>query len=233
MRRAGKSIGFALFATLRRLTGGVAGVGIGVIDLVGGWIVPMNEINNPVIAHLLTRRTVPALQLGKPAPDDARISEMLKAAMRAPDHGKLAPWRFIVFRNGRWDELVDRLMELWRRNNPEASAEAESVERNKHVGGPLVVAVVSTAGQHPKIPEWEQILSAGAVCMNLLHAAHGFGFAAQWLTGWPAYDAEARGILKLAPDERIAGFIHIGTPRESPAERARPDPDELVTDWQG
>lgn len=186
-----------------------------------------------ILDHLLTRRTIPAARLVGPAPDPDTLAVMLKAAVRVPDHGKLAPWRFILFEGAAREALTDRLMDVWRVANPAASEEAAAVERGKRCGAPLVVAVVSRAAPHPKIPEWEQQLSAGAVCMNLIHAAHAQGFAAQWLTGWPAYGEASRSVFGLEYGERIAGFIHIGTPAEAPVERDRPDIASLVTHWQG
>jgi nitroreductase len=193
----------------------------------------MKHQQSAVLAHLLTRRTIPAARLVEPAPDPVQLADMLRAAVRVPDHGKLAPWRFIVFEGTRRAELTDRLVGLWREARPQATPEAEAVERGKLSGAPLVIAVVSRAAPHAKIPEWEQQLSAGAVCMNLVHAAHAQGFAAQWLTGWPAYDAGARSLMGLEDGEQIAGFIHVGTPDEAPVERDRPDIEALTMRWQG
>lgn len=193
----------------------------------------MSKDTSAVLAHLLTRRTVPAARLVEPGPDGDQISALLKAAIRVPDHGKLAPWRFIVFAGDQRAVFADRLMALWRASHPEASEQSEAVERGKLDGAPLLIAVVSRAGPHPKIPEWEQQLSAGAVCMNLIHAAHALGFAAQWLTGWPAYDFHAAKLMGLDEAERVAGFVHIGTPSEAPVERDRPDVAALITWWRG
>ncbi len=193
----------------------------------------MPEAQSALLEYLLTRRTIPAKRLVEPAPTPDQLATMLKVAVRVPDHGKLAPWRFVVLAGAARQKFADRLMAVWRAAHPEATGQAEEIERGKLDGAPLLVAVVSRAGDHPKIPEWEQIMSAGAVCMNLIHAAHAHGFAAQWLTGWPAYDAGAAQIMVLAEGERIAGFIHVGTPDEAPVDRDRPDPAELTTWWQG
>lgn len=189
--------------------------------------------NPALIAHLETRRSVAAAQLVSPAPGAQTLERMLAIAVRVPDHGKLAPWRFVVCDPKNRAVLADRLMTIWRAANPDASAAAESVERGKREAAPMVVAVISRAAPHPKIPEWEQLLSAGAVCLNLLHAVCAFGFAAQWLTGWPAYDADAAALLGLDEGERVAGFVHIGTPAEAPAERERPDVAAVTTRWRG
>lgn len=192
----------------------------------------MNDTTD-LLNHLRARRSIPAARLVAPAPDPAETETMLRIAARVPDHGKLAPWRFIVIDEARRVAFTDRLMEIWTRNNPSASAEAEAVERGKREGAPMVVVAVSTAAEHPKIPVWEQQLSAGAACMNLIHAAHALGYAAQWLTGWPAYDRDVAAALGLRPGERIAGFVHVGTPAEPPVERDRPDLSALLTRWQG
>lgn len=183
--------------------------------------------------YLATRRSIPAARLVAPGPDEASLLSMLRIAARVPDHGKLAPWRFIVIGGPERDVFTDRLMDIWRSRNETASAEAAAVERGKRAGAPLIVAVVSRAAEHPKIPVWEQELSAGAVCMNLVHAAHAGGYAAQWLTGWPAYDADVANLLGLQEGERIAGFVHIGTPAEAPVERDRPELDSIVVRWFG
>jgi nitroreductase len=193
----------------------------------------MNRPVSHLMTYLATRRSIPAARLVGPAPNGEELRGLLRIAARVPDHGKLAPWRFVVIQGDARPAFLDAVMAVWCRNNPDASAAAATVERGKRGGSPLIVAVVSCAGEHPKIPVWEQQLSAGAVCLNLVHAAHAGGYAAQWLTGWPAYDAEIGGVLGLKPDERIAGFIHIGTADEAPVERDRPDIDSIVTVWEG
>jgi nitroreductase len=180
---------------------------------------------------LLSRRSVPAFMLGEPGPAPDQIETLLTAASRVPDHGKLAPWRFILIEGEARAKLADRLAEA---ALAEAGVDPQKVEEDKkRFGAPLTVIVVSRAGPHVKIPEWEQVLSAGAVCMNLMLAAHAEGFAANWLTGRAAYDKTAADILGLADAERVAGFIHVGTAAEAPSDRPRPPLDEIVTRWQG
>lgn len=183
------------------------------------------------IEFLTARRSVLAQFLGPPAPDHQQLDKILTAAIRVPDHGKLAPWRFVSFRGERCAEVGEALLQLRLARGEDLSDEERAIEQGRFTRAPLVIAVVSRAAPHPKIPEWEQILSAGACCMNLLNGAHALGFTAQWLTGWPVYDMEAREILGLAPDERLAGFIHIGTPSVAPHERPRPGPSEILTEW--
>jgi nitroreductase len=150
----------------------------------------------------------------------------LTLAVRVPDHGKLAPWRLIVFegegRERAGAALAGVAEAAGNGRNPEE-------ERARFTRAPLVVAVVSRAAPHVKIPEWEQVMSAGAVCLNLIHAAAAHGFSAQWLTEWPAYDEAAKAALGIAPGERVAGFIHIGVPQVAMTDRDRPPLDRIVT----
>ncbi len=182
--------------------------------------------------HLRTRRTIPAAFLGEPGPDAAQLREILTIAARVPDHGKLAPWRFIVFEGAARGEAGRLLLEQRLRHEPDLSESERAAELGRFTKAPLVVAVVShVTPEHRKATELEQILSAGAVAMNLLHAAHALGFAGQWVTERPATDPEAGRLLGLGEHERIVGFIHIGTPTVPPQERPRPDVDTLITRW--
>ena len=180
---------------------------------------------------LLTRRSIPAINLGEPGPDEAILRSILTAAARVPDHGKLSPWRFILFTGNARGEAGRKLADIVKARDPETGQDRIDQECTRFERAPVVVGVVSKAAPHPKIPEWEQVLSAGAVCMNMLTAAHAAGFAAQWLTEWYTFDEEAASMLGLAGGEKFAGFIHIGTPKEPPFERARPDLDTIITRW--
>lgn len=181
---------------------------------------------------LKTRRSISAPFLGAPAPDDDQLNEILTIASRVPDHGKLTPWRFIVFRGdarrAAGESLVARYAEL----HPEADDRQLEEERNRLAKAPLAVAVVSRAAPHVKIPEFEQLLSAGAAAMNLVHGAHALGFAAHWVTGWIAYDDGAGRILGLEPGERIVAIVHIGTATVPPVDRPRPPLAEIVSEWK-
>jgi len=159
------------------------------------------------------------------------MATLLAAAVRVPDHGKLGPWRFILFEGDARLAASRLLAELRIRKQPDLAAEERAKDDARLALAPVVVAVVSRAAPHVKIPEWEQQLSAGAVAMNLVNAASAIGLSAQWLTGWPAYDSDARALLGLEPFERIAGFIHIGTPSVPPVERWRPEAMAIVTRW--
>ena len=178
---------------------------------------------------LKTRRSVKPADLTGPGPSAGEIDNLLTIASRVPDHGKLAPWRFIVFAGAGRLEAGQRIAAVFRDRHPDATAEQIEFERQRLARAPLVVAVVSRAGPHVKIPEWEQLLSAGAAAMNLVNAAHAMGFAANWITEWYAYDRRVLDALGLAPHERIAGFIHVGRPARPPEERARPALADIVT----
>lgn len=182
-------------------------------------------------AYLETRRTVPSARLGTPGPEDGQIETLLTIASRVPDHGKLAPWRFVVL-GGDARQTAGRMVgDAYARAHPDGDPERLEKEAHPFEPAPLVIAVVSTAFDHPKIPIWEQHLAAGAVCLNLIHAAHALGFSAQWLTGWACYDDAGKAVLGIGPAEKVAGFIHIGTPKEAPVERARPEIAERTTSW--
>ena len=192
----------------------------------------MTAKNETLIDFLKTRRSTPVLQLAAPGPERGEIEEMLTIASRVPDHGKLAPWRFIVFAGAAREEAGEKLAEIVKADDPEASPERLKLERERLSRAPLVIAVVSRAAVHPKIPEWEQVMSAGAVCYNLVVAANAFGYGATWLTEWYAFDERAKPALGVEADEKVAGFIHIGTRTEAPFERVRPALEDIVT-WRG
>jgi nitroreductase len=176
-----------------------------------------------VLRHLVSRRSVSASALLEPGPDRAALDEMLTIAARVPDHKKLAPWRFVVLQDEARARFGTMLARICKENDPEASDVRLETERGRFLRAPTVVVVVSSTVSHPGAPEWEQILSAGAVCLNLLHAASAQGFGAQWITEWYAYDSKVRAGFGLQEHERIAGFVYIGTRKDKPAERERPD----------
>jgi nitroreductase len=178
---------------------------------------------------LKTRRSVKPIELTAPGPAAAEIDTLLTIASRVPDHGKLTPWRFIVFSGEARLKAGETIANIFKANNPQATEDQVGFERNRLARAPLVVAVVSRAAPHVKIPEWEQVLSAGAAAMNLVTAAHSLGFAASWLTEWYAYDRAVLDALGLRPNEKIAGFVHIGRPVQPPEDRPRPPLTEIVT----
>jgi nitroreductase len=178
---------------------------------------------------LRTRRSIKAIDLAGPGPSATEIETLLTVASRVPDHGKLVPWRFIIFEGAARMAAGEAIAEAFRNRYPNATPEHVSSERNRLARAPLVIAVVSRAGPHAKIPEWEQVLSAGAAAMSLVLAAHALGFGANWITEWYAYDRGVLNALGLAENERIAGFVHIGRPRQAPDDRVRPPLHQIVT----
>jgi nitroreductase len=178
---------------------------------------------------LKTRRSVKPIELIAPAPSDVEIDAMLSIASRVPDHGKLTPWRFIVFAGEARLAAGKIIADAFRATRADATPEQIDFERNRLARAPLVIAVVSRAGKHVKIPEWEQQLSAGASAMSLVIAAHAMGYAASWITEWYAYDRCVLDALGVEPNERIAGFVHIGTPAKPPEDRERPALSAIVT----
>ena len=176
-----------------------------------------------VLDHLRRRRSVSAAALTEPGPDRATLDAMLTIAARVPDHKKLAPWRFIVIDDGARAAFGASLQLICATNEPDASSVRLETERSRFLRAPVVVVVVSSPIVHPGAPEWEQVLSVGAVCLNLLHASAAMGFGSQWITEWYGYDARVKTAFGLAEHERFAGFVYIGTPTEHPADRERPD----------
>jgi nitroreductase len=178
---------------------------------------------------LKTRRSPRIPDLSGSGPTEAELETLLTIASRVPDHGKLTPWRFLVLRKEGRAPLAEALALCFRADHPEATPDQIEKERARYADSPLIVGVISRAGPHAKIPEWEQILSAGAACMNLVNAAHALGYGANWVTGWAAYDRSCLDLLGVAPNERVAGFVHIGKPTAALEDRPRPKLDDIVT----
>ena len=183
------------------------------------------------LTFLNSRRSVPARQLESPGPDEAALQRMLEAAVRVPDHGKRVPWRFLRIAGDARAALGEALAARALERDPDTAQAVLDKDRNRF-HAPLAIAVVARLGHDEKIPESERFASACCVCFALLMAAQAEGFGAQWLTGWPAYDERILQLLGLGPDERIAGFIHVGTPKLEAPERERPDPLALLSDWR-
>jgi nitroreductase len=180
--------------------------------------------------EFLKTRTSPAVRdLVAPAPTQAQLEDMLTIAARVPDHGKMVPWRFIVLPKETRSSLVDQLVANFRAGNPSASDGEADKQRARFGDSPLIVTVVSRIAPNPKVPDVEQLLSAGAACMNLLNAAHALGFGANWLTGWAAFDKSSKELFGLAENEQIIGFIHIGTVKGEIFQRPRPDLSQIVS----
>jgi nitroreductase len=195
----------------------------------------MSKKHDPAFNHpaphaldlLLTRRSGSAKAMEEPGPSKRQIEDILRAGARAPDHGKLFPWRFIVFEGkgrGRMGDILAEVMEA----EGERTKQVEE-ERNRFLRAPLVLGVISAAREQHKIPVWEQELSAGAVCQNILIAATALGFVGNWLTEWYAYHPAVKQKMGLKPGERVAGFIYIGTAKDELEERPRPEMEKIVS----
>lgn len=182
---------------------------------------------------LLRRRSTSAKAMGEPGPDASQLRQMLAAASRVPDHGKLFPWRFLVIEGDARAVLGEVLAEALVARNATVSESLKRFERARFLRAPVVVAVISSLKTEKPIPEWEQQLSAGAVCQTLLVAAAAAGFGANWLTEWCAYDDIVTRALGLGQGEKVAGFVYIGTASAPLEERERPVLDEIVSHWTG
>ena len=183
---------------------------------------------------VMSRSSVAPAFLTEPAPEGATLARILAAAASAPDHGRLRPWRFIVIRGPARARLGEVFADALRQRQPDAAEPALEQERARPLRAPLLIAVVARLEpQHPKIPEIEQILSTGAAVQNLLLAAHAQGFGAKWLTGANAYDDHVKAALGLAPDDRLVGFVHLGSIEGKPPSVPHADPAELTVEWSG
>jgi nitroreductase len=180
---------------------------------------------------LNSRLSVPSRQLGEPGPSAVQLEQLLAAAIRAPDHAKLMPTRLLLIRGEARAQLGDALAAIHRRLEPGAPEAAFDKDRERYTVAPLIVCVIARVDEHhPKVPAQEQVLSAGCVAYNLLLGAQALGYGAQWLTGWAAYDRDAAALLGLAADERVIGFVHIGTARKPAIEGPRPILAEVVSE---
>lgn len=189
-------------------------------------------MDHSILSFLASRRSVKPDKLLAPGPTPAQLQEILKIATRVPDHKKLTPWRFIAFEGDArkaFGEVFAKACEAEEKEPP--SHMRLDMERARFTRAPFVLAVISQIKPRPGTPEWEQILSAGAVCFNVCLAANAMGFGTSWITEWVSYSPTVRSALQLKDSERVAGFIYIGTPAEKPEERERPDPANLLTHW--
>ena len=191
---------------------------------------PMLNDRTSALSLLKSRRSGRPREMVGPGPSDEELRQILEVAMRVPDHGKLVPWRFVIVGKGQREQFALLLRRALQEEDECAGpAHHEKADQFARQGEALIVLISSPTRQH-KIPVWEQELSAGAAAMNLLHAAHAFGYVGGWLTGWEAYSPKVNAAF-AKPDERIAGFIYLGSPGRDLEERPRPDPAEIVRKW--
>jgi nitroreductase len=185
---------------------------------------------SPALDLLMQRHSVPSRQLGAPGPSGAELRGLLEAAVRVPDHGKLVPFRLIELRGEAKLAFGERVAAIAARNPALSEAKREK-ERTRYAFAPLVLVVVARVATDTKVPPIEQEVAAGCVAYNLLLGAHALGYGAQWLTGWAAYDADVAALLRLAGNERVIGFVHIGTPQIDVPDRERPALADVLSAW--
>lgn len=190
-------------------------------------------MSNPALDLLERRRSTKAAMLAAPGPGPADLERILTVAARVPDHKRVVPWRFIVFEGearGRFGEVLAAAVAA---TEKDASPMRLEMERGRFLRAPVVVAVISRVVPTPGAPDWEQVLSCGAAAMNLCLAANAMGYGTCWITEWCAYDQRVAQAMRLAPNERVAGFVYIGTAKERQDERERPRLADVVSHWQG
>jgi nitroreductase len=178
---------------------------------------------------LTTRRSIKPVEMTGPGPSPSELETILTVGARTPDHGKIVPWRFIVFEGDARNKAGEIFARAFRAKYSDATPDQIAKEKSRFTDAPLVIAVVSKTSSHPKVPAWEQELSAGASCMNIVHAAHALGYVASWLTGWIAFDRDVLDALGVKSDEKIAGFVHIGRATKPAEDRPRPSLGDIVT----
>ncbi|MFT3986415.1 nitroreductase [Aestuariivirga sp.] len=184
-----------------------------------------------VLSLLATRKSASAKAMGEPGPTPEQLQTILSCAVRVPDHGKLTPWRFILFEGDARARFGKEMRQRWSELNPAHGDDTLGFVERLFLRAPAVLAVISRAAPHPKIPEWEQTLSSAAVCQNILLAATALGIGCQWNTDWVAYDEGMAKVMGLSPTEKVAGFIYLGTSSVPLEDRPRPDPAALLTRW--
>ena len=191
---------------------------------------PLNVTDGSPLDLLTSRRSVLAAQLVEPGPGEDELERMLAIAVRVPDHGRITPWRLQVLGKRAQAELGEIFVDEFARMNPDAGPERLQLERIRPRRSPVLVLVSSRiVPDREGVPPVEQMLSCGNVCFNLLHAATALGYGAQWVTNWPAYNDRIKGILGIPDGDHLIGFIHIGTPRNTPMERQRPVLGDVVS----
>jgi nitroreductase len=195
---------------------------------------PMTQFNNrsSLLAFLKSRKSASAKAMGAPGPTNSQLADMLQLSVRVPDHGKLAPWRFVVFEGEARGAVGKLFAARFAERHPDYPAENVAFQAGLFERAPVVVGVVSTAAVHGKIPVWEQQMSAAAVCFNLVLAAQAHGFDAQWQSDWVAYDEGAKAAMGIAAHEAVAGLIYIGTSTVPLEDRPRPDAASLTAWWK-
>ena len=184
------------------------------------------------LEYIQKRRSCSLKMMGENGPDKDEITTILDAAARTPDHGRMFPWYFIVLKGESREKAGQLLAEAWKADNPDAPEEKLRLESGKFMRAPTVIMVISRI-KRGKHPQWEQFLSAGAVCQNLCLAANAMGYGTNWLTEWYSYSALFKAAMGLDDTDHIAGVIYIGEAKDIPEDRDRPDTSEITTFWNG
>jgi nitroreductase len=194
----------------------------------------MTRLNDAssALSLLKTRKSASVKAMTGPGPTPEQLNTILEIAVRVPDHGKLTPWRFVLFEGEARQKFGEVMKARWRQLHPDHGAESLAFQAGLFLRAPTALVIVSKAGPHVKIPEWEQLLSAGALTQNILLAASALGVGAQWNTDWIAYDPEIMKAMGLSEHEKIVGIVYFGTPAAPLEDRPRPDPQSLITRWQ-
>lgn len=181
--------------------------------------------------YLLSRRSVGIAFLRDPGPTPEELEQILTIGTRVPDHGKITPWRLVIIEGDARAAVGEKLATIAATNTPGLDEASLDIERQRFLPAPLTIGVIFSPKAHPKIPEFEQLLSAGNVALNLVHAAHALGFGASWVTRWYAYDEAAAEMLGARAGERFVGFIHIGSSSVTIEDRPRPPLSDIVSRW--
>lgn len=202
-----------------------------VINHTLGRIMHSHLADNHLLQALHTRRSVTAKDLCDPGPNEHELQAILQAAHRVPDHKKLGPWRHIIFEGTHRQHFSEKLARILEKNSESATPQMIEFEKQRFLQAPLIIAVISSPIFNEKAPEWEQVLSAGAACQNILHAVNALNYGAQWLSEWYAYDKDVHILMGLKDEEKIAGFIYIGSYDKKPKERSRPELETRIERW--
>jgi nitroreductase len=197
-----------------------------------GTPMPAVHASQEVRDFIALRRSANKAMMTEPGPDPKRLGHIITAATRVPDHRRMTPWRFIVIEGDARVAFGQKAAEVQRSEDPETTENALEATRNLLLRAPTIIAVISSPTDDGRTPVWEQELSAGALCFNLLLAANAAGWAGVWLTEWIAFSEGVNHVLGLEGEERIAGYVYLGTPSADPQERARPDSAPLITQWE-
>ena len=195
----------------------------------------LNRVKNPIVEFLRNRRSVVAANLSEPGPNEDELNSIIEIGLRVPDHARCGPWRIQIIRKDGQAKLGELYAKLFKKDEEHPTQDKIDYWRGRPQSAPILLAITCYPNEEKlhKIPLWEQILSGGAMCQNILNASHAIGYSAQWLSEWPAYHKDVKALLGHKKEIEIYGFIFIGTSTESPKERKRILAEDVVTEWTG